>query len=403
MKSKLTNNEIKFIMSFGKMPLANKFLSKNDFDKEKFYNMDVGFDEKVSLFQLLNTPEPEDMFDENYAFFSSTSNYMQKHFFDYSEFLKKNYLNRASKNKIIEIGCNDGIMLQNFKNENLQHLGVEPSKNVYLEAKKKNLDLVNEFFSKAFCENLKEFIGKTNIVYAANVICHIPNLYDLFSGIDLLLEKKGVFVFEEPYLGDVLRLTSYDQIYDEHVYLFSLTSIKNICKIFDLELINALEQPTHGGSMRYVVGRKGVHEINKNVKKLLHQENLLKMDNFETYKIFKINCEKSRERLLKVIYDLKNDKKKISGYAATSKSTTILNYCNIDSKLIDQIYDTTPIKFGKFSPGKHIPIRDYKHFLEDKPDVSLLFGWNHKNEIFSKEKNYIKNGGKWISHIENLL
>ena len=155
--------------------------------------------------------------------------------------------------------------------------------------------------------------------------------------------------------------------------------------------------------MRYVVGRKGVHEINKNVKKLLHQENILKMDNFETYKIFKINCEKSRERLLKVIYDLKNDKKKISGYAATSKSTTILNYCNIDSKLIDQIYDTTPIKFGKFSPGKHIPIRDYKHFLEDKPDVSLLFGWNHKNEIFSKEKNYIKNGGKWISHIENLL
>lgn len=399
-----TNKNIKHIMSFGKMPLANKFLTKEDFKNEEFYEMSVGFDEKLKLFQLMNFPSPINMFDENYAFFSASSEYMKYHFQKFSENIKLKLKKKSGMKKIIEIGCNDGIMLQNFfDNQQFEHLGIEPSKNVYVISKEKNLNVINEFFSFDLTKSLGQFVGQTDVICAANVICHIPNILDLFKGIENLLNKRGLFVFEEPYLGDVIKKISYDQIYDEHIYLFSIMSIQNICNIFGLEIVDVEPQITHGGSMRYFIGRKNEHEISNNFHNFLNYEKNLGLDNFNTYIEFKRNCEKSRDRLLSILKSLKDQNKKVSGYAATSKSTTILNYCNIGEDLIDCIYDTTPIKINKFSPGMHIPIKDYKFFKEDKPEFSFLFGWNHKNEIFNKERNYIKNGGNWISHIESLI
>ena len=204
-------------------------------------------------------------------------------------------------------------------------------------------------------------------------------------------------------MGDVIRLTSYDQIYDEHVYLFSLLSVDKISKLFDLELIDAYPQKTHGGSMRYVIARKGEYSISDNLKKLMLKELDQGLDKIETYLNFKDNCESSKKRLFKILSSYADQGKKVSGYAATSKSTTILNYCKIGKDLIDCIYDTTPLKINKFSPGMHIPIKHHKDFALEKPDVSLLFGWNHKKEIFDKEYNYTKNGGTWISHISDLI
>ena len=404
MKSNLLNSNVKFIMSFGKMPLANKFLEKKNFQNEKFYEMSVGFDENLSLFQLIESPDPGEMFDENYAFFSGTSKYMITHFENFSRQIKKHLKNISEVKKVIEIGCNDGIMLQNFIDKSeYDHLGIEPSKNVFDVAKNKKLNVINEFFTNDLSLNLTKYKKKTDLIYAANVICHIPDLIDLFKGIDNLLNKKGVFIFEEPYLGDVIRLTSYDQIYDEHVYLFSLFAVDKIAKLFDLEIIDAQPQVTHGGSMRYVLGRKAEHTISGNVKKLFLNELELGLDKFETYLKFKDNCESSKKRLIQILKSLKDRGKKVSGYAATSKSTTILNYCKIGKDLIQCIYDTTPLKINKFSPGMHIPIKHHKNFAFEKPDASLLFGWNHKKEIFEKEENYTKNGGIWISHIPNLL
>ena len=404
MNSNKSNNNSRLIMSFCKMPLANKFLYKKDFHQEKFYEMTVGLDEQFSLFQLTNFPSPNDMFDDNYAFFSSTSEYMKLHFKNFADYIKGRLKNKSKKKKVIEIGSNDGIMLQNFIHDNnFYHLGIDPSKNVYSVSKQKNLNVINEFFSKELAQNLKEFNNNTDVIYAANVICHIPDIKNLFEGIDLLLNKKGTFIFEEPYLGEVIKKTSYDQIYDEHVYLFSLISVEKISNLFGMEIIDAIPQQTHGGSMRYTIGRCGEHEISNNVKKLLENEKFQELDNFETYLNFKKNCEDSKKRLTSLLRSFKDKNKKISGYAATSKSTTILNYCQIGADLIDCIYDTTPIKIDRYSPGMHIPIKDHKYFANDKPDVSLLFGWNHKVEILEKEKNYTNNGGIWISHIDNLL
>tara|TARA_B110000971_G_scaffold48969_1_gene49096 strand:+ start:7768 stop:8982 length:1215 start_codon:yes stop_codon:yes gene_type:complete len=404
MKSNFSKSEVKFIMSFGEMPMANKFLETKNFKNEKFYDMSVGFDENLSLFQLMQSPDPEEMFDENYAFFSGTSKYMVSHFKNFSNQIKERLKNISEKKKVIEIGCNDGIMLQNFSNKlEYDYLGIEPSKNVYAVAKEKNLSVINDFFTYELAFNLTNYQKKTDVIYAANVICHIPDLNNLFNGIEELLNKKGVFIFEEPYLGDVIRLTSYDQIYDEHVYLFSLLSVGKISKLFDLEIIDAYPQITHGGSMRYVIGRKGEHNISDNFKKLLSKEFEQGLDNFDTYLRFKDDCESSKKRLIKILNSFAEQDKKISGYAATSKSTTILNYCKIGKDIINCIYDTTPIKIDKFSPGMHIPIKHHKNFNIENTNVSLLFGWNHKKEIFEKEKNYSRNGGIWLSHISDLL
>ena len=386
----------KFLMSFGKMPIANNFLSKSDFKNEFFYEMKVGFNEYYSLFKLLEHPKPEQMFNSKYPFLTGSSKFMINHFQKFSEFIFKNFIN--AEEKVIEIGCNDGSMLNFFNKKNFDCLGFEPSTNVAKIAKDKNLKIIPDFFSSNH-DLSKKFIKQTKVIYAANVICHIPDLNNLIKNIDNFLNKNGLFIFEEPYLGSMIQKVSYDQIYDEHVYIFSVSSVKKIFNEFGFELIDAIPQITHGGSMRYVLARKGEYEVKDSVKKNEIMEKKMKLDKFEALSEFKKKCLLSKEQTLNSIHKYKKKGFSISGYAATSKSTTILNFCGIDKKLIDCIYDTTPDKIGKFSPGMHIPIVSYNEFKNNYPDVVYLFAWNHKDEIFKKEKAYNKKGGKWFSHV----
>ena len=397
MKCKLTYKEIKPFMSFGKMPLANGFLEENEFKKEFFYEMEVGFSEDISLFQLNEHPKPEKMFNEKYPFYTGSSNYMKKHFYNYSNWIKNNFFN--SNFKLIEIGSNDGTFLGNFKNSDIEYIGFEPSKNVADAAIKNNVNTQNSFFNLNNVGDLKKFIGKTDVICASNVICHIPDLKELILAVDKLLGKKGLFIFEEPYLGSMFEKISYDQIYDEHIYMFSITSIKKIFKLFNFELIDALPQSTHGGSMRYVLSRNGEYPISKNVKEGLIKEEKNMLHELESCLKFKKNCEESKKKTYEKLLKYKEDGKKICGYAATSKSTTILNYCNIDRNIINFICDTTKEKIGKFSPGTHIPIVPVSHFHNNLPDVAYLFAWNHREEIFEKEKDFLNKGGKWVSHV----
>ena len=395
MKCKVTNKVIDPFMSFGKMPIANGFIRKEDFGKEFFFNMEVGFSEEVSLFQLNDHPKPELMFNEKYPFFTSSSKFMTAHFKSFADYLTKNFIN--SNSKVIEIGSNDGTLLKNFKNLGIEYVGFEPSKNVSDRANANGIKTINKFFSSKNLSEAKEFVGKTDLVCASNVICHIPDLNDLIISIDKMLTKNGSFIFEEPYLGSMFEKVSYDQIYDEHIYIFSASSISKIFQLYDFELIDVLPQPTHGGSMRYVVQRKNSKKKSKNLVKILENEKLRKLDVLESCFQFKKNCETSKMKLIKKINKLKDQNKSICGYAATSKSTTILNYCKIDNKTIKFICDTTPEKIGKFSPGMHIPIVDMKYFKDNITDTIYLFAWNHKEEIFKKENNL---KADWFSHVE---
>tara|TARA_Y100000768_G_scaffold388551_1_gene385167 strand:+ start:2141 stop:3337 length:1197 start_codon:yes stop_codon:yes gene_type:complete len=394
---KITKKKIKPFMSFGKMPIANGFLQKKHFNKEFFFNMEVGFSKEISLFQLNNHPAPKLMFNKNYPFFTSSSKFMVDHFKEYAKWIKSNYFKNCKN--IIEIGSNDGSFLKNFKSKNVNVLGVEPSKNVANVARKKGIKTINKFFNFDTAKKLKKFKKNTNLIIAANAICHIPDLNNLIKGLDFLLSEKGLLIFEEPYLGSMYSKTSYDQIYDEHIYMFSVSSVKKIFNLFNFELIDVVPQKTHGGSMRYIIGRKKIHKIKKSVKNFLIYEKKRNIDSFNGCLKFKKKCEISKKKLRKKVEKILSEGKNIAGYAATSKSTTILNYCGINNKHIDFICDTTKSKIGKYAPGTHIKIVDTEHYRKNIPDYTFLFAWNHKNEIFIKEKKII-NKTKWFAHID---
>ncbi len=395
---KITKKKTKQIIDFGKMPIANGFLKKKDFQNEFNFNLSVSFSEEMSLLQLDDHPKPKMMFNNKYPFFTSSSKFMKHHFKEYANWAKKKFLTK-NKSKIIEIGSNDGTFLENFKNSKFDHLGFEPSKNVSDLARKRGINSLHEFFSRKNLSKAQKFLGKTDIIFGANVICHIPDLIEFIKTADLLLSSDGKIIFEEPYLGSMYKKTSYDQIYDEHIFIFSVSSIKKIFESYDFEIIDAISQSTHGGSMRYVLQRKRSSNLNKKIKSIIESEKRENIDNIKGALNFKKNCEISKEKLLEKLTKIKKQKKIICGYGATSKSTTILNYCDIGTDIIDCIFDTTPDKIGKFSPGKHIPILDHKFFSKKFYHYSFLFAWNHKKEIEKKEKKYLKNGGKWITHI----
>jgi methylation protein EvaC len=391
---KITKKKLKPFMSFGQMPLANRFLLKKDFNKEFFYNLETSFSEEISLFQINDHPKPKQMFNKHYPFFTSSSKFMIDHFKKYSQWVRK-FLSNDSR--LIEIGSNDGTFLENFRKLDIEYVGFEPSYNVFKKANQKNINTINDFFSTQSIDKVKKFKKKTDVIVGSNVVCHIPDLINFIKTVDLLLSSNGTLIFEEPYLGSMYEKVSYDQIYDEHIFLFSITSISKIFRSFDFDLIDVIPQITHGGSMRYILKRrKNENDLGK-VKKFIEKEKKLKIDSLEGCLQFKKNCEISKNKLNETLYKIKKSNQKICGYGATSKSTTILNYCNIGPELIDCIFDTTKEKIGKFSPGMHIPIYDYKLFRKSNYSNVFLFAWNHKKEIQQKEKKLKKI--KWISHL----
>ena len=400
-KCLICNNKIEKFISYGRMPIANGFLKRESFDREFFFDMDVAHCEKCSMVQLIETPDRELMFNENYAFFSGTSKAMSVHFEQFANDVNK-IIKDVDDPFVVEIGSNDGIMLQNFKKWNIRHLGVEPSANVAKVATEKGINTIVEFFDQNLAKEIVEKHGKADAFIAANVMCHIPYFHSIVEGISHLVKKSGIVVFEDPYIGDVIEKTTYDQIYDEHTFLFSVKSINYIFKKYDMEVFDVEHQETHGGSMRYFIGHKNFRKITPRAKEQILFEEKIKLSDPKTYIQFKDDCEKSKKSLKELLQKIKQNGKRVVGYGATSKSTTILNYSNIGNDLIEYICDNTPIKQGKFSPGKHIPIVPIEKFKNDNPDYVLLFAYNHAKEIMSKEKNYTESGGKWILYVPNL-
>lgn len=388
-------------ISFGKMPVANGFLTSAQFRDEYFFELKVAFCAQCKMVQLAELLDERKMFHDNYAFYSSTSVRMAQHFERFADSVIKERLDPADP-FVVEIGSNDGIMLQNFARKGIRHLGIEPSGNVAEVARGKGIKTISEFFNEDLARRIVAEHGQADAFLGANVMCHIPYLHSVAEGIRILLKPRGVLMFEDPYLGDIVQKTSYDQIYDEHAFYFSVASVSRLFQEHGLEVIDVHPQNVHGGSMRYVIAHQGAYPVSEAVATQRAIEDELGLHRAETYDMLRCNIERSRDELMVLLRDVKRQGKRVVGYGATSKSTTVTNYCGITPDLVEFISDTTPIKQGKFSPGAHIPVRPYADFQNCHPDYALLFAWNHAEEIMAKEQEFRAGGGKWINYVPSV-
>jgi methylation protein EvaC len=389
-------------MTFGRMPIANGFLTEADIPSEYFYELTPAMCVTCATFQLVEAPPPARLFHDRYPFFSSTSRAMTEHFEAFAASVTARVGGTGRDPLIVEIGSNDGTMLRHFTSMGLRAVGVEPSRNVAAAARAQGLDTVDAFFGRDTAERLRARCGPAAAIVAANAICHIPAFDDLARGICDLLAPDGWFIFEDPYLGDMVRQRTYDQIYDEHVFMWSATSVSRAIARHGLELIDVEPQTTHGGSMRYICARAGRSPVSRTVAALLDREDRLGLAKPATFDLFRTACEEARDEFRALLTALAENGKRVAGYAATSKSTTILNYCGIDRSLIEYIVDSTPVKQGLLTPGSHIPVCPPDRFVVDPPDYAVLFAWNHAAEILAKERAFTDAGGKWISFVPAL-
>ncbi|MCK5023168.1 MAG: class I SAM-dependent methyltransferase [Candidatus Aenigmarchaeota archaeon] len=395
-KCRLCGEEsLKEFITLGMMPIANAFLKKENIENDEYkFELNVGFCENCKMVQLIDTVDKTMMFNDNYAYFSSVSKTMEDHFKKYSDLLTERFLEDGDL--VIEIGCNDGIMLKNFDRGKFNVFGVEPSDNVAEAARNRGLNVITNFFDQKLAEKIVNEKGKAKVIYAANVMCHIEAFHEVVKGVKVLLKDKGVLVFEDPYIIDIIEKNAYDQIYDEHVFYFSLTSLKNFFSQYGMTIFDCERQTTHGGSMRYYVCNDGDYEIKNSVSVAMKNESEKKIYKFPTYENFAENVKKSKKMLVELLNKVKSEGRRITGYAASSKGTIVLNYCGITAKDLEYISDNTPTKIGLYSPGMHIPIVSEKEFHENPPDYAILLAWNYAKEIKEKEK---ESGVKFIVHI----
>ena len=391
----------KVFLNLGRQPLANSFLKnieKNTLRNELFYNLKICFNTKNYLVSVAKPVNPKKQYTDKYAHRASESNTMRSAFKNVAKKLFK----RFRPKKIMEIGSNDGVFLRNFNKKSV--IAVEPCKNL-ARLTKKLFKTYDEFWNLKLANKLiKQKKGEIDLIFSANTISHIPNLKETFRGIYNILSKNGVLVIEDPSLLKVLQNNSYDQFYDEHVYVFSSISINNIIQEYGLRLFDVEHLSTHGGSNRYYICKKnGKYKKSLRLKNAIKNEISYKLHKIESYLKFSKRINLSRKNLFNLMKRLKKKNKKIISYGATYKSTTVFNYCNINSKIIDYVTDTTSNKQGKYTPGTHIKIISPEHGMNNTVDYAFLGAWNFKKEIFKKEKNFLKRGGKFITHVPKVM
>ena len=391
----------KVFLNLGRQPLANSFLKdlgKSTLRREFFYNLKICFNTKNYLVSITKPVNPKKQYTDKYAHRASESKTMRSAF----KKVANKLLKRFKPKKIMEIGSNDGVFLKNFDKKSV--IAVEPCKNL-AKITKKLFKTYDEFWNLRLANKLIiQKKGEIDLIFSANTISHIPNLKETFKGIYKILSKDGVLVIEDPSLLEVLKNNSYDQFYDEHVYVFSSISISNIVQEFGLRLFDIEHLSTHGGSNRYYICKtNGKYKKSLRLKKAIKKEMFYKLNKLESYLKFSKRVNLSRKNLFNLIKNLRKKSKKIISYGATYKSTTVFNYCNINSKMIDYVTDTTLNKQGKYTPGTHIKIISPENGMNNTVDYAFLGAWNFKKEIFKKEKKFLKRGGKFITHVPKVM
>ena len=380
MKCRSCNKEefLEFI-SLNRQPPANAFLKESDFDKEVLYPLDVTCCRNCLLVQLTDESYiPRDKLFLDYAYASSISGGLRNHFTELADKIKSEFNPKI----VVDIGSNDGVLLKPLLELGCKAIGVEPAGNLAEQANNDGLATICSYFDKDTVNKIISDNGKADIVVASNVFAHLDEYHDIIENVKRMLSENGTYIVEVQYFADMIRDMTFDNIYHEHVLYYTIHSMINLFDKHNMTVYNVEKIPTHGGSIRaYISEGKSPQQ---SVNNLIREEKENGIDNLQTLENFNKKLQNNIEQIRELFVKLKKDNKRIFGYGAPAKSSTMINSIGLDNSNIELIIEDSPLKQGLFTPGSHIPITSPDILEKEIPDYLMIFAWNYSEEIIKK-------------------
>jgi SAM-dependent methyltransferase len=386
---------LEVFLSLGDLPLADALVAAEDLDRpEPRYPLDVAFCPDCALVQILEEVPPEQLFVDNYHYFSSYSDALLAHSRAHAERLVEER-GLGPNSLVVEVGSNDGYLLRYVADAGVPVLGIDPAPDQAGEAERMGVPTVPEFFNEELARRLRDEGRQADVVVANNVMAHTPDLNGFAAGLARLLKHGGVATIENPSVEDLIAHCEFDTIYHEHFSYFSSTSVAALMERYSLTLNRVEEFPSlHGGTRRWWVSRDDT--VEESARHALEHEREVGVDRADFYRAFGGRVSMLREQLTGLLGDLRRDGARIAAYGAAAKGATLLNACDIGTDLVEYVVDRNPHKVGRFMPGTHQPIRPVETLVEERPDAVLLLAWNFEQEVLAQQEAYRAAGGRFV-------
>lgn len=385
-------------------PPSNSYLTNDSIkNSEKWYPLKVMVCEECWLVQTEDFVGADEMFSEDYAYFSSFSSSWLEHASNYVDSVVTRF-NLTETNNIVEVAANDGYLLQYVMQKKIPCYGIEPTHSTAVAARNKGIEIIEEFFGEQKAKELVRYGRQADLTVANNVLAHVPDINDFVKGFATLLTPNGVATFEFPHLLNLENYVQFDTIYHEHYSYLSLIAVKSIFEKNGLSVFDVTELPTHGGSLRVYSQRSdtGQHSTSLSVPSLLIKEKQLRMNKQDFYQGFQNKVEKVKVDFLEFLISAKKNEKIVVAYGAAAKGSTLMNFVGIQRDFIKYVVDKNPNKIGKYMPGSRLPILEESQIRFDKPDYVVIFPWNLSDEIM-KQLSYIREwNGSFVIAVPEL-
>lgn len=404
MKCRFCKNPLEHrFIDLGFAPPSNSYLTREGLLKpEIYYPLRVKVCDQCWLVQTEDFASKHEFFNDEYAYFSSTSKSWCEHARKYVHMIVPR-LSLTEKSLVIEIASNDGYLLEHFGPLAIPCLGIEPTLSTALEAEKKGIEVIKEFFTVELSKDLVDKYGKADLIIGNNVFAHVPDILDFSIAMKKTLKSDGIITLEFPHLLELIKNNQFDTIYHEHYSYLSLLSVTKILAAAKLKIIDVEQLSTHGGSLRiYATHDDSNKNISSAVHELLNEELLLGLDKVSTYLTFQLEAEKIKNALLTFLISIKNENKKVAAYGAAAKGNTLLNYAGIKPDLLPLVFDAAIAKQGKYMPGSHIPILPPDKLINLDLDYLIILPWNISDEVMKQNSQLMSNGTKFVTIIPKL-